>query len=149
MRRRYMRTMRWCRSCIGAVLSVNKRIAIGAGLHDCAVPINIFITDDLYDGIGVSILFQLDHGDVLAFFVRYDILQNENMGIALLFCNDLYIIYLAVTIEIEIIDAIVLAVDQLFQLFGTTGLFKHFECTLQAEVITGKSGRIGLIVLGL
>jgi hypothetical protein len=44
------------------------------GFYDGAVAIDILITDDLYDRIRVSCFRQLDHGDVLAFGLRNDVL---------------------------------------------------------------------------
>jgi hypothetical protein len=61
------------------------------------------------------------------------------MGVSLLFGNDLYIIDLTVTVEVKVVDAIVLGIDELFKLLGAAGLFEHVKRALQAEVIAGKT----------
>jgi hypothetical protein len=70
------------------------------------------------------------------------------MGVSLLFGNDLYIIDLAVTVEVKVVDTVVLGIDELFQFLGAAGLFEHVKRALQAEIITGKTCGVRLCVLG-
>jgi hypothetical protein len=135
----------------GKVLRGGRCILVGItfrpGFYDSAIAIDIFIADDLYDCIRVSCFRQLDHGDILTFGFRNDILQDEHMGVALFFSNDLYIIDLAVTVEVKVVDTIILGIYELFQFLGTAGLFKHIERALQTEIIAGKTCGVRLYVL--